>query len=114
VDSRDLTPNEQAILLRVLDARPDYAELRAQVVDARVSGGVPTLLDLRVAESSPASAVSDGPLPETALVESPDGVKGEIIVWVTNGLLAALELVWYTEEAPAQFPDPSAVRLPDV
>jgi hypothetical protein len=35
----------------------------------------------------------------------------QVILFARNGLLESLELVYYSKEPPAQFPDPSQLRL---
>jgi hypothetical protein len=115
-DPRSLTPVERSLLLHVLSSA-DFVgcdELRNQVDRARVVGGIPTLLDLEVAESVPPSSFLDGPIPPRVLVQDTDGrVTGEILIWVSGGYLSGLEQAWLTDEAPSEFPPPSLVRIED-
>jgi hypothetical protein len=114
VDSRDLTPNEHALLKFILGKASfeGAPELAGQIQGTKVTGGLPTLLDLEAPRDSPEAAVPDGPAPIRAFVEGTDGqADGEILIWVTHGRLSGLEFAWYTDTAPTEMPDPSSIRL---
>ena len=114
VEPRDLTDRERALLAHLLRAATFAGadQLAAQVGATRVTGGLPTLLDLEVAGTVPPSAVTDGPAPVRAYVETPQGdIEGEILVWVTDGYLSALEFAWYTDQSPSRMPPPERVRV---
>jgi hypothetical protein len=67
---RTLNDNERRLLPRVLAATDGTDELRQQVDGTVVvDESVPTYLDLRATETSPRSALPDGPVPR--------GVPGE-------------------------------------
>jgi hypothetical protein len=112
VSPRDLTAQERGSLLRILEEASfeGASELAQQVDEARVVGGIPTLLDLEVQPSAPPSIASDGPIPVRVVVGSDDEVsEGQLLVWVSNGYLSALEFAWVTDDPPAEMP--SADRL---
>jgi hypothetical protein len=114
VEPRDLTPRERDLLSLLLDpASFDGArELAAQVARTRVAGGFPTLLDLDVPRTAPASPYKPRLIPLRALVNSPGGeLLGEILVWVGDGYLSALEYAWYTEDAPSEMPPLDYLRV---
>ncbi|MFD2469925.1 hypothetical protein [Amycolatopsis silviterrae] len=105
---RPLTPDERAVLRRVLIGRP---LLLAQVDQAEVvSHWRPdsVSVDLVVRNAIPDGDL-DGVLPQRAMVAE----AGEILVWVTEGVLSGLEYAWYLDP-PTALPDASAISLPDV
>lgn len=115
VAERDLTPDERNLLLRILESAQFAGahELKAQVPVARVAGGSPTFLDLKVAGSATVSSYPDGPIPVRALVEGPNGsIVGEVLVWTKGGYLSGLEQAWFTDEAPRAMPSPDHIRVP--
>jgi len=114
VEPRDLTSRERGLLSLLLDrASFDGArELAAQVAKTRVAGGFPTLLDLDVPKTAPASLYKPRRIPLRALVHSPGGeLLGEILVWVRDGYLSALEYAWYTDDAPSEMPPLDHLRV---
>jgi hypothetical protein len=114
VEPRELSDGERALLVHLLRSATfsGAEQLAAQVVAARVTGGLPTLLDLEVARTVPPSAVTDGPAPLRAYVETSQGdVEGEVLVWVNDGYLSGLEFAWYTDQSPGRMPPPERVRV---
>jgi hypothetical protein len=114
VEPRDLTLRERDLLSLLLDhASFDGArELAEQVARTRVAGGFPTLLDLDVPKTAPASRYKPRLIPLRALVHSPGGeLLGEILVWVRDGYLSALEYAWYADDAPSEMPPLDNLRV---
>ena len=111
---RELTPAERDILIEVLShtSFPGVQELVDQVTSTTVVGGTPTLLDLAVADSVKPSLCPDGPVPVRAFVNGLNGeTEGEILVWVEDGYLSALEFAWFTDEVPISLPSPERIRF---
>lgn len=111
---RALTSSEREALLRILEAASfkGAAELRTQAGEAIVVGGPPTLLRLSVQGSSPVATLPDGPIPVEAHVHASDGIfEGEILVWVKNGYLSALEFAWVRNEDPTGIPAADRIRI---
>lgn len=110
---RPLTDHERAVLLRLLSVSLDSAEvLREQVMQASVVGSVGPSIDVSVDSSAPRALLPDGPLPITAdVVDVGDQYIGELLVWLKDGQLAALEYAWVTNEPPATLPPPSSLRV---
>jgi hypothetical protein len=116
---RELTAEERELLLRILGGSPfpGSADLTAQVPLTRVVGGLPTLLNLEVARSATRAAVPDGPIPGRAFVRPTDGsdeeesTEGELLVWVRDGYLSAIEFAWYVDTPPQGLPEPDRVWL---
>lgn len=109
VEARPLNQNERDVLNVVLGAAsPEAAALRAQIEVARVTGrwgGSPSV-DLEVPETFAPAQVASGVLPVDAEVVDESGEPvGEILVWVEEGRLSAIEYAWYTDKAPASLPD---------
>jgi hypothetical protein len=114
VDPRDLTSRERDLLSLLLEhtSFDGARELAAQVARIRVAGGFPTLLDLEVEKTTPASPYKPRLVPLRAFVHSPGGeLLGEILVWVRDGYLSALEYAWYTDDAPSEMPPPDHLRV---
>lgn len=56
--------------------------------------------------------ISDGVIPGTGTVKDSSGeLVGELLLWVSDGMLSALEYSWYTDEAPTALPDPHDVTV---
>lgn len=112
--ARELSSDERA-LLRLLcggTSVPGALQLRAQVEAARVSGGLPTLLDLDVPATVERAPVEDGPLPQRAFVTGSRGeMEGELLVWVRDGYLSSLEFAWYTDTTPSGMPTLERVQI---
>ena len=107
VEPRDLSSRERDLLSFLLEhtSFDGGRELAAQVASTRVAGGFPTLLDLEVEKTTPASPHKPRLIPLRALVHSPGGeLLGEILIWVREGYLSALEYAWYTDDAPCEMP----------
>ncbi|WP_143047127.1 hypothetical protein [Amycolatopsis xylanica] len=104
---------ERDVLHRVLSERFDgHEQLLAQVDEAEVTalwdhGSVS--VDLRVPAARGGTARS-GPIPVRALVNDESGdLLGEVLVWVNDGKLAALEYAWYGDDMPSSWPDPANI-----
>lgn len=70
------------------------------------------MLELSVAAGSLRSSCPDGPIATPAVVMDADGSEvGELLVWVTDGFLSALEFAWWTDERPHALPVPEQLRL---
>jgi hypothetical protein len=113
-EPRPLSPAEHAVLARLVRALPPPRgqQLLAQLATAKVTGGLPTLLDLEVSRTAAPAEVTDGPLPIRAFVEAADGmVEGELLVWMKDGYLSGLEYAWYSDATPTEMPSPDCVRV---
>ena len=103
--TRPLNPDERAVLRRVLSGRP---LLLAQVDQAEVVsnwGPGSVSVDLTVPNAIPDGDLS-GVFPQRALVAE----VGEILVWVTRGVLSGLEYAWYLDP-PTALPDAAEISL---
>ncbi len=107
VAPRALTLNEARLLSLIIGAlqEDDARSLAAQIYATTVGGDTPTMLDLVVAPGTSPATIDDGPLPVRAIAP-----QGEILVWVRNGTLAALEYAWTAENAPTEMPPPETVH----
>ena len=114
---RALTDIEREVLLHILSAVfPGASELRRQVADAKVRGNwEPTdspSVDIYVSESTQRAPIPDGPVPVAAHVTDEGGsYVGELLIWVTDGRISALEYSWVTDEPPNKLPDARHVQL---
>lgn len=111
---RPLSLSEHAALLWVLRAVPDRRDaelLYMQSLVAAVQGGPLTMRELAIPSACAAAPIPDGPLPVRAVAYDDDGAPiGELLVWVADGYLSAIEYAWYTDSAPAELPAPCQLR----
>ncbi|MGZ3140624.1 hypothetical protein ACVDFE_01190 [Lentzea chajnantorensis] len=104
---RPLAPSERELLALLLTDFPglhaqlDHVQVRAPWYDGSAS------LDLDT--SGPAADVPDGVLPVSAEVHSNGEHIGELLLWVANGRLSAIEYAWVTDEPPHTLPPAAAV-----
>jgi hypothetical protein len=108
--TRPLGDREREIAKRVVNAAliPDADHLITQLDTATVDpDSSPTFLDLAVPRTAPRSAATDGPLPGRYLIHGEAGeLEGEVMLWMSDGYLSGLELAWYTDEPPTEWPSP--------
>ncbi|MBO0884223.1 MAG: hypothetical protein J2P17_28630 [Mycobacterium sp.] len=114
---RALTATETAVLHRILSSEfSDADRLRAQLGDAMVvkknwTDNSPSV-DIVVPESAERARLDNGPVPVAAhVVDDSGGFLGELLVWVTDGRIAALEYSWVTDDPPNGLPDPRMIRV---
>jgi len=113
-EERPLEPHERATLSRILEGAsfPGASGLLAQVPKAKIVGGLDTFLELEVLESAPRSSFREGHIPVRAFVEGEHKEpEGELLLWVRDGYLSALEIAWYTDDAPTKIPSADRIRL---
>ena len=116
VSYRPLTTAEINVLHRILSAEfIDADRLREQVGDAKVAknwaDNSPSI-DIVVPESAERARLEDGPVPVAAHVADDSGeYLGELLIWVTDGRISALEYSWVTDDPPGELPDPRMIRL---
>lgn len=113
IDTRPISAQEVAVISALL-ARPleGRDELRNQVKRALVTRGCdcgcPTVSIVADRTMPPAR------LPDGIVVEGQvylDGMPLEVLLFVRDGYLANLELVWYGAQAPRDWPDPSSMDV---
>ncbi|MEV6803072.1 hypothetical protein [Streptomyces sp. NPDC051132] len=114
--TRPLSSVEQRILVTLLSAEfPGAQELRNQLAQTRVTrpwGSESPSVDLDVPPGVPEAAIEDGIIPATGTVTDDSGeLFGELLVWVSEGRLSALEFSWYGDTAPTELPDPGLVTV---
>lgn len=116
VSHRPLTAAESDVLHRILSANfPDADTLREQIGDAKVArnwGDNSPSVDIVVPESVKGARLEDGAIPVAAHVTDDSGeYLGELLVWVADGRISALEYSWVTDEPPSELPDPRMIRV---
>ncbi|MEV4433339.1 hypothetical protein [Streptomyces sp. NPDC049585] len=114
--ARALSGSERAILERILTGSfRGGARLLRQLDDVKVAGtwGVESpSVDLKVAGDAPPVDAPDGVLPVVGEVFDESGdLVGELLVWVSEGYLSALEYSWFTDEPPVALPDVARVSV---
>jgi hypothetical protein len=110
ITPRPLSADERAVVELILaNEFRGAVEMRAQVDLVRVVaewGADSASVDLLVLEGAPRSPVVSGVVPVGATVVDESGsLFGEILLWVTDGYLSAIEYAWYGDESPTAFPD---------
>ncbi|MFJ6792817.1 hypothetical protein [Streptomyces sp. NPDC091268] len=110
INPRPLNDGELGVVQLILAA--DFAgapELRSQLEFVRVVaqwGEESASVDLTVLEGGPRSSVGNGVIPVDASVLDETGeLFGEILLWVSDGQLSAIEYAWYGDEPPRSLPD---------
>ncbi|MET8765910.1 hypothetical protein [Streptomyces sp. NPDC004658] len=82
-------------------AHRNAQELRNQLAQTRVTRPW--------GSESPSADLENGIIPATGTVtDDSGGLFGELLVWVSDGRLSALEFSWYGDTAPTELPDPAA------
>lgn len=113
---RHLQAAESDVLHKLLSVQfPAAEQLRQQLPQTRVVGrwgSDSPSVDLEVVEPFSRAEISDGVIPATGAVKDSSGeLIGELLLWVSEGSLSALEYSWYTDEAPVVLPDPHDVTV---
>jgi hypothetical protein len=114
--ARPLTDEERRVLEHVLSLDFEGAvELRAQLERTEVAGtwspGSPSL-HLRVRRPAPPAPLVDRLVPVRAVVDDATGSPvGELLVWLDDGYLNALEYAWVTDEMPGALPPLERIHL---
>ncbi|MEV7689986.1 hypothetical protein ACFW1F_12525 [Streptomyces bungoensis] len=116
ISPRPLSAMEQRVVGKLLSPDfPGVRELRSQLTEARVTGhwgDRSPSVDLDVPGPAPRAPIADGVIPATGTVTDSSGeLFGELLVWVTDGRLSALEFSWYGDIAPTELPDPGNVDV---
>lgn len=114
---RPLNEHEFRILRAILvDDCPGVTELRVQIDAAHVSQnwtpeGSPSI-DISVDSAIPRAPLEETILPVDARVYDRFGnYIGELIVWLSDGRISALEYSWLTDEMPYSLPEVEALRV---
>jgi hypothetical protein len=91
---------------------PGRVELLQQVENVDVVDGPITMLNLRVTGDALRSPCSDGPVPLSAMVTDADGIAtGELLIWIKDGYLSALEFAWWTDDPPENLPSIDRIHV---
>lgn len=69
------------------------------------------IYDVRTPNVKAATSLPNGPFPVRAFVPSRDAYRGEILIWITDGHLSALEYAWVTDEPPTRWPRPDEIEV---
>ncbi|MFB6717529.1 hypothetical protein ACFCZY_38435 [Streptomyces sp. NPDC056237] len=109
VDPRPLNEAERSVLKRILSVEFEGAsELRSRVdlVEVVAVWSLDsTSVDFRVRNPALRSSQREGHVPVAAeVVEESGEYVGELLVWLTDGVLSALEYAWVTDEMPTVLP----------
>ncbi|MGW5877206.1 hypothetical protein ACWFMI_11740 [Nocardiopsis terrae] len=113
---RELSPREKGVLEEILSRDiPGFEELRQQVQNARVSGNwgsdLPSI-DIEVPETTPRSSVRNiiAPVDVSVLGERGEYL-GEILVWLDDGRISAVEYAWVSDSPPRELPEVRQLKI---
>ncbi len=112
---RPLTERERSVLDFLLSVDfPGVEELREQakhvLAEAKLSYDPTIHLVVDHEKAKPAKVVTTVPVEANSKVSGPDLVS--ILLFVHDGWLSSLELVWYEENIPDEFPAPEELEPP--
>jgi len=116
IEARSLTDRERAVLELLLSRHVEgVTPLREQARDAVVTGrcncGCPTI-HLTPKQDAPLAQVGGRLWPVEGRVDPVGDEPGqEIILFVDNGKMSSLELVFYSKSVPIAWPDVSRIKL---
>jgi hypothetical protein len=113
---RPLTDLESAVVTSLLSVGGVGAdELRTQIPYSEVvaTWGVGSPCVDLVVRSGATQAVGsgDGIFANGAATDGNGAPIGELILWVDNGWLSAIEYAWYTDERPRTLPEPGQIAV---
>ncbi|MEU5761353.1 hypothetical protein [Nocardia sp. NPDC047648] len=113
---RTLTDLETSVVTKLLSSGvPGASEYLAQVPYSQVVAtwgiGSPSV-DLAVRPGAVrASGSPNGIFASGAVTDRNGSPIGEVILWVENGWLSAIEYAWYTDKRPRALPDPARIEI---
>ncbi|MFD3509304.1 hypothetical protein [Nocardia sp. NPDC058666] len=115
IHPRPLTDLESVVLTELLSVGGAGAdEFRAQIPDSEVvatwGAGSPSV-DLAVRGGVQAVTSTDGIFANATVTDNSGSPIGELILWVENGWLSAIEYGWYTDERPRCLPEPARITV---
>jgi hypothetical protein len=111
---RSLTSSERAVIEVILSAGAGCDALRSQLDHAQVVGvwAAGPSIDIQVPDGLPRHGGADGILPTCAQVRDASGdTVGELLLWIEDGSLSALEYAWYADNPPNKLPEAVAVEV---
>lgn len=114
MEPRSLNISERSLLEEIFSG--DFfgaAELRRQLDRAKVVSqwGVDSVsVDIEIEGNAVRSPLGSGVVPlDVNVLDRSGELVGEILVWVGDGFLSALEYAWYGEDPPHELPDPGSI-----
>jgi hypothetical protein len=113
---RQLTDLEREVIGHILSVDlPGVTELRGQLERAEVLrewGNSGPSIDISVPDDCVRSPCVKDFFPVDARVIGGGNVyEGELLLWLKDGRLSALEFAWVTDDAPSSLPNSTRIRL---
>jgi hypothetical protein len=91
----------------ITEARP----LLDDLLGAVVLQDTVWIYDVKTPNTAAGTPLPNGPFPAFAFVPSRAAYRGEILLWITEGHLSALEYAWVTDDPPTRWPRPDEMEI---
>jgi len=101
-----MSPEEAAVIRSIL-SRVDIRRsgpLFADLDGALVANETTWILDVKVSNNDEGVDLPNGPFPAQAFVPNSAECQGEVIIWINEGHLSALEYAWVSDDPPTRWP----------
>lgn len=110
---QDISPAEVAMVHAIISESriPEGRPLLNDLPGAVVLRGTVWIFDLRTSNSAAGAPLPNGPFPARAFVQTLTDYRGEILLWITDGHLSALEYAWVTDDPPTRWPRPDEMEI---
>lgn len=110
---RPISADEKAVIRTVLGRASIRGSslLLDQLDRAVVSHSAEWIIHVAFPDTRHGSPLPDGPFPARAFVSSYAAYQGEVIVWITDGLVSGLEFAWIGDEPPRRWPRPEEIDV---
>jgi hypothetical protein len=90
---------------------PEGQPLLDELPGAVVQQGTVWIYDVKTPNTAPGTPLPNGPFPARAYVPNRTAYRGEILLWVTDGHLSAMEYAWVTDDPPERWPRPEEMEI---
>jgi hypothetical protein len=110
---REISPEEVNMVNAIIltSGIPEGRPLLDDLPGAAVLQDTVWIYDVRTPNLAPGTPLPNGPYPARAFVSGQSGYRGEILLWVNDGHLSALEYAWVTDEPPTRWPRPDEMEI---
>ena len=109
---RSITPEESAVVTAIVSAAglPGGSVLLEELDGALVSHETAWILDVKTSKSTSGADFPNEPFPARAYVPSNAAYRGEVIIWVENGIFPDWNTLDYGQP-PTRWPRPDEMEV---